>query len=467
MSFKQDWSRLYERIRGNIFELAAECQFSPTPQQADLMRAYYDDQRSPEPLRRYATKSGQGTGKTTVSTLFGLDRALLDVGAMVVVTAPTMRQCTDVWIAELRRLLSKANPILRRFIEVFNTSVVIGGIRDWGIRCVTATRPENMQGYHQKYLTFILEEASGIDRPIWQQIKGTVSNENSCIFAIGNPNSQQCEFFDCFNKNRHLWITNTFNSEQSPLVDKRNIELLAEEYGRDSDVYRVRVLGEFPHSDPHSIMTLDDLEACTKVDMRTAIADPRGKSLYNGTHGRQIGIDLARFGSDESVVVARSGLAVVRKDHFSKREPLDVIEHAFRIQADMQWRDQDVIYVVDAGGMGQGVMSHFYRAGKRVHEFHTQGTAGNPAYADKMSQAWFELGKLVRERVVRLPNDPRLISQLSTRQYVCNRSDGKLKVESKDDYLKREPMGEETSSPDRADATVMAFFRGSTAGAKM
>ena len=72
-----------------------------------------------------------------------------------------------------------------------------------------------------------------------------------------------------------------------------------------------------------------------------------------------------------------------------------------------------------------------------------------------------------RWRVVRLPNDPRLLSQLSTRQYVCNRSDGKLKVESKDDYLKREPMGEETSSPDRADATVMAFFRGSTAGAKM
>lgn len=460
MGQKQEWEQLYPAIRANIFNLCNALKFKPTKQQYQLFKTYQEEHTRPPKLRkrRIAAKSGQGTGKTTGSCIIGMHRMLLDVGAMTVITAPTMRQCKDVWIAEFRRLLENAHPIMRKYIKVYDTSIQICEIKEWGAKCVTATRPENMQGYHQKYLTFLLEEASGIGRPIWQQIKGTLSNENSMLLAIGNPNLQACEFFDCFTKNRHLWHTMTFNAEESEIVSKDNIRLIEEEYGKDSDVYRVRVLGEFPHADPRSILSLDDVEyCCTQVPYLSAVNDPRGRN-HDGSWGRQIGIDLARFGSDESVIAVRSGLSTHFYKAFSKVEPSHIIDFAFRIQADLGWKDQDVTYVIDAGGMGQGVFGPIYDAGKKVHEFHTQGKSTNTSYMNKMTEAWFSLAKLVKARAVKLPNDQRLIQQLVSRQYITARKDGKLMVEPKEDYIKRAPLGEDTCSPDRADALVMAYY---------
>jgi hypothetical protein len=118
--------------------------------------------------------------------------------------------------------------------------------------------------------------------------------------CIGNPNLRDCAFFDCFNKDRELWHTFTMNAEDSEIVSKENIERIAEEFGRDSDVFRVRVLGEFPEQDPNTVMNPDDLEACSNTDAL--------KFSQTGNQ-KQFGLDLARFGSE------RGGVATQRQRH--------------------------------------------------------------------------------------------------------------------------------------------------------
>lgn len=280
-------------------------------------------------------------------------------------------------------------------------------------------------------------------------------------------NTRDCAFFDCFNSQRHRWATLTLNAEESPIVSRENIEHMREVYGEDSDVYRIRVLGEFPHMDPNCVISSEDCERAT--DKRRFLECMKMHRSNGGGLAKQFGIDLARFGSDESVIYRRLGNAVMPDWRtFSKVEPGHVIEHAFKMQSEAMWSDKECWYVPDAGGMGQGVMSKLYDARKQVFEFHTQGASSKPDYANRMTEAWFHVADLFKKGHIYIPKDNRLIQQLSTRQYHITKK-GKLIVESKEEYKKRS-TDEEGASPDRADALVMAFYdqvvvRGQVSGA--
>jgi len=439
---------LYERIHNNIFELCKAYNFCPTDQQMEILKAVQHEHSLPYHKRkkRIAIKSGQGPGKTTIMALIGQWRCLRFVNAMAVVTAPTLRQAREVFLAESRRLLERADPIIQYLIKITKSRIIIGDKPKWGIECATAIKAENLQGYHQEKMTFLVDEASGVARPLVEQILGTLTNADSLCCMIGNPNTRDCAFYDCFNLWRHLWWTFTMNAEESPIVDQENVKRLREQFGRDSDVYRIRVLGEFPHLDPNAVMSSEDLEACTRNDPYQAALD--------GGLKKQIGIDFARYGSDESVIYQRSGYAIINHEIFVKKDPNDVVSRAFIIQKESDWDNEETDYVADAGGMGQGVMINFHRAHKKVLEFHNNGVSYDPQFQNKITEAFFIVRDLVRIRKLYIPNDSILIQQLSSRQYEVNKRTGKIEVESKDDYMQRTSL----SSPDRADAFVMAFY---------
>lgn len=450
----------YEACRNDIFKFCALMNFRPTWQQAEVLALA---QRG-EP--RISVKSGKGPGKTSISVLFGLWCTLRHYNALTMVTAPTMRQAKEVWLAECRRLVERADPALKQFIEVTNTRVFIAGSQDWGVKLITATKEENAQGIHNDNLTFIVEEASGVDRPIMNAIETTVTNKNARVLAIGNPNTRDCAFFDYFNRFRHRWACLTLNTEDSakiiverngqpePMVSPDLLAYLEEKFGRDSDVYRISVLGEFPLSDPNCVISAEQAEAGTRTDMlRTA----RLLQKHTGKPARQFGIDLARFGSDESAVYRRAGNSVVEWQSFSRRDPSHVIDYAFRLQLDADWHNKECLYIADAGGIGQGIMHKFHDADKRIVEFHNQGVAAqSQRYDNKITEAWFNVADLFKKKQIHIPNDNRLIQQLVTRQYHTTKK-GKLILESKDDYKKRS-TDEEGGSPDRADALVMAYY---------
>lgn len=449
--FHREFKKFYSRISSDIFEFCKVFNFVPSWQQAKLFEAIQPRAGN----RRVACKSGQGPGKTTASVMIGLWRAIRHKNALVIVTAPTMRQCKDVWLVEARRRLENAHPWLKKFIKITKTKVEIGNKPDWGVKLVTATREENAQGYHEENMTVIAEEASGVPREIVTQFKGTLSNKNSLFLMIGNPNTRDCAFFDCFNSQVRNWACLTFNAEESPahIVDPQRNKDLEEEFGRDSDVYRIRVLGEFPHSDPNCVMSSEDLYKCTKIhDMIRCAGIPRDRE-FGGGFAKQIGIDFARFGGDENTVYRRSGNAIVEWYRYPHTDPADVVDKAFEMQIRAGWKDSECWYVGDAGGMGQGVMHKFYRAKKNIVEFHNGGTAINSKeYANKITEAWFQMARLVRAQKVYIPDDNILIQQLSTRRYYTNNK-GKLILETKDQYIDR---GHE--SPDRADGIVMSFY---------
>lgn len=454
------WAQMVPVITEDIFELCYWLRFNPTPQQRKVLQEVQDGEL------RLAVASGQGPGKTTVGSIIALFWQLQDDNVRTIVTAPSMKQCRNVWLSEVRERMAKAHPLLKKFIQVTMSVVYFGGMKrgkpmhpNWRCELLTASTSEAFQGQHNKRLNAIVEEASGVAGTIIEALKGTVSNvendwqddaEEGAILMIGNPNQRDTEFFKCFRPGSN-WNCIVLDAEEAPIVNPKKIIEHAIEFGVDSDFYRVRVQGLFPATDPTGIINSDDVAAC--ID--TPIADAINNPLLLGQ--RQFGIDLARQGGDETVAYRRSGGCIVEWKKWAKNadfEPAHAIRWCFKRQLEAEWHNWQTLYVFDAGGIGQGVMHLFDDHGKEHFPFHTQHKAmRSTIYANRMTEAWFQLSNLLKQRKVRIPDDPILHHQLTTRRYGFTK-DGLLQVEPKDIYMKRT----EDPSPDRADALVMAFY---------
>jgi len=435
--------------------------FSPTWQQRDVLGMIQSaatgvpSEHNPEALKRIAVRSGQGCGKSSAMGVAAIWLGLRHENAMLPVTAPTMRQCREVFLTELGRNMAAADPILQRLVTITRTRAYFFKRISWGIQAITASKSEAFQGLHEKNMSILVEEASGVERSIIETIIGTSSQPNNIVILFGNPNLRDCAFFDCFHTHRDRWATYHMNAEESPLVDPDKLLGLAEDFGRDSDIYRVRALGQFPRNDPQSVMSSEDLEACARNNILEYARHPRAVAGIGQSHAKQFGIDFARMGNDESVIYRRSGMAIVETRRFTKTEPTAVVDAAFRMQAASGWGNKDCWFVPDVPGIGEGTMGKFYDAHKQVFEFRGNHKSSDPQYENRLTEAYFHLADLVRRHAVAIPLDNRMIQQLSNRKFFIVRKTGKIILESKDDYKNRG-----FDSPDRADALVNAFWDG-------
>lgn len=440
-------------IASDIYILADAIGFQPSWQQKQGMDAIMRGDR------KIAIKSGQGPGKTIFSSVAGLFRLLQNENHKLLLVAPTMHQAKSVWLAQVRKLVNsqKAHPIFRKIFDCTATEVRVMGrpASDWGAMLNTAsTTSEKAQGQHAENMDVFFEEASGISAELVEQYEGTMTNPNALFLQIGNPNQRTSPFFNCFHRDKHKWSCYTWNAEETPASKwfnpERNVEL-ADKYGRTSDVYRVRVLGEFPHSDPDAIMSHEDLEGC--FDRKRMIELSGTYNLFD-ILPMQFGLDLARFGGDENVVFQRQGYAVRNWEFWPHKDPNEVVLETFQWQRKSGWSDQECLYTVDASGIGQGVLYRFEENRKNFYEFHNHSSAYmGGEYDNQITEALFHVRDLAREKKLYIPEDPVLIEQLTSRVYHFTKKN-LIVAESKDEYKKRTGL----ESPDRAEALSYCFY---------
>lgn len=140
---------------------------------------------------------------------------------------------------------------------------MIGNEKRWFAVARTATKPENMQGFHEDNMLFIVDEASGVADPIMEAILGTLSGKNNKLLMCGNQTRTSGTFYDAFHSDRALYKSHTVSSADSTRTNKENIESLIRKYGRESNVVLVRVFGEFPKQEDDVFISLSTIEQCT------------------------------------------------------------------------------------------------------------------------------------------------------------------------------------------------------------
>lgn len=466
--------------KGGIYRWADALGFIPNHQQRELMVAY-DNACTGKGKARIACRAGKGPGKTAITTVILTHWCVTHPDSALIVTAPTFRQCQGVWLAEAKARIysSSCDPRIGKLFNFVGKGFGILGAKpaEWGCQLITAIQKETFQGLHRLYIAFLEEEASGVKADISNAIKETLSNAKGTWLhiRIGNPNTRVCSFFDSFNSEKSKWKCLHWNTEETEETDyfsrDRNKDI-EDEFGRDSDIYRISVLGEFPNIDPNCLISGEQLDMCTTT-IALQLASTRDEEDPN-TWARRVGTDLARYGGDECVVVPRSG-GMMLDMWARKTDPNNAIDRAILMQDNYGWSNTDCIHVVDTSGMGEvavGQMGDARRMGRQVNEFYSQGTPHHSdKYHDKITEAWCEFAKRVKKQHIYLGEklDKKLKDQLVTRRYVVTPK-GLIKIESKDEYAKNNEDSENGTigkSPDRADAVVMAFYPYAIASARI
>lgn len=415
---------------------------------------------------KVSIKSGQGVGKTGLEAAVFLWFITCFPYPRIVATAPTKQQLHDVLWSEISKWMSNS-PLLSQLLKWTKTYVyMVGNEKRWFGVARTATKPENMQGFHEDNMLFIVDEASGVADPIMEAILGTLSGENNKLLMCGNPTKITGTFYDSHTRDRALYKCHTVSSAESKRTNKENIESLIRKYGWDSNVVRVRVRGEFPNQEDDVFIALSTIEQC-------------GSRLWELPEGSLLpyiifGVDVARFGDDETVIYrnARGKLKIAanRRGQDLMRTVGDIVRQYKKVIKEFpDYRGR--IYVnIDDTGLGGGVTDRLREVKREqklnrlyvvpinaAEKIETDTKAGKDAaehYNNLTTHMWATLKDLMENKEVEIEEDQETFAQLSSRKYFLA-SNGKLEVESKKEMKKRG-----LDSPDRGDALALSVYLG-------
>lgn len=391
---------------------------------------------------RIAIRSAQGVGKTTLMAWAILWFMTTHIESRVVATAPTAHQLYDVLFSELNKWIMRSE-FLQELYDVQKTSVRFKGSPEtWFCVARTAAKPENLAGFHADNLLFVIDEASGVDDSIYETILGTLSGLNNKLLICGNPTRREGFFYRAFHEERDLYKTLKVSAKESGRVSKENAARLIKQYGEDSDVVRVRVLGEFPKSESDGVIPLELIEKSMNTEPTF-----RGDLI--------IGVDVARYGNDKTVMASRIGMSLLPLEVWGKCDLMTTCGRIVRSVEILQnkFSVKRVVINVDDSGLGGGVTD-------RLREVtpHTINACLNNAkardsthYANWITEQFFNFKELLASGEVTLPRDDTLTAELVSRKYSIN-SAGKLIIEPKSEFKMR--IGH---SPDRADAVILCY----------
>ncbi len=412
---------------------------------------------------KVAIKSGQGVGKTSLEAIALLWFLTCFPYPRIVATAPTKQQLHDVLWSEVAKWQEKS-PLLKNILKWTKTYIyMVGYEKRWFATARTATKPENMQGFHEDNMLFIVDEASGVTDPIMEAILGTLSGENNKLLMCGNPTKTNGTFYDAFYSSRWMYQCHTVSSEESQRTNKDNIKSLIDRFGYDSNVVRVRVRGLFPKQEDDIFIALQLLEDAVKLEV-----DPEEKIKGMYIPNRiDIGVDVARFGDDNTVIATKLDKVVPELLSRHGQNTMRTVGDIVRIYRDFMEKYleyDDYVYVkIDDTGVGGGVTDRLNELKEDPSEgldkmvvipvnFAKKSPKSKSArfYDDIVTWMWANVRELMKDKEVKLPDDSVLVGEFSTRKYYFQ-SNGKMKLESKEELKKRG-----LSSPDRADAVALA-----------
>ncbi len=397
--------------------------------------------------RRVAVRSGHGVGKTKTAAWAAWWFFVTHPYAKVITTAPTGRQLKKVLWAELKALARKIPPVIRANFEILETDIYMRDksghrINDWFITARTSDRPENMQGFHARHLLYIVDEATGVSDDIFAAIEGSLTTDAK-ILIIGNPTKTSGYYYDAFHKNADMWERIHISCLESPFVSKEWMENMKRQWGEDSDLYRVKVLGEFPRASADSLLPLDWIDRATNAEI----------SIEEEHAEVRVGVDVARFGTDETVIMVvetdGTNARVVAYDALMGKETTVTARRALKLA-----RQYNAAMInVDDTGVGGGVTDLLREESQDIPVnaviFGSAPTESPELYANLKAQLYFKLRDFMNPETpgaISIPDEPKLIRDLSAIRIGYTSRD-KIKII------------DPPKSPDYADALVIALAK--------
>ncbi len=396
-----------------------------------------------------AVRSCNGSGKTFTAAVATLWWLMIHDDAIVVTTAPTKRQVTNLLWREIRNLHQRNIEVIGG--RIFKTRLEFSPKR-YAIGFSTNTG-DKFQGFHSPNILVIVDEAAAVLETVYDAISGCLTTKHSKLLMIGNPTTLAGTFYDAFHKNRDLYKTIRISAFDTPaftgeippdqtvptgLITPEWVQRIKRQRGEQSAEYFYRVLGDYPIKAVDTLISLYDIERATKQEFPD---EPNEKPV--------MGLDIARYGDNHSVAVVRKGKTVTWLEAFPKCDLMETAGRATRIIRQFGVKHA----FIDEVGMGSGVLDRI----REIDEVQAYGVNGGnkpndpKLHFNKRAQMFDHLKEVFENGNISIPDDPELISQVASLNYRYT-SAGALRLEGKEVM-----RNNGRPSPDKADALALAF----------
>jgi hypothetical protein len=445
------------RSRASVAELAQRSQRDPvwwveTVLGVELWTAQRRIMRSVRDHRQTAVRSCHGPGKTLTAAATVLWFLCCFPDSRVVTTATKWSQVKNLLWHEVNRLYKGARVDGGLGGTCLQTQLYLP---DGRYALGLSTRPgqeESFQGHHAPHILLLYDEASGVPEAVYEAGEGYMTTEGARKLLIGNPTRAEGEFYRAFHSDRASYATHHISAFDTPAFTGEAIseDVLARLVSRQwveerrkwegTALWDVKVLGDFSKRSDDTVMSLGLIE------------DAQGREVRPPAPDREavVACDVARFGSDETVISTLEGSEVEIVDTYQGQ---DTVHTTGRVRQEYDRLRQgrgSARVVVDDTGVGGGVTDQLRAQGVPVTAFNGAESPIDPElYPNARSEAWFR-GAEVLERMS-IPEDEQLAADLLAPKYKLD-SQGRRVVEPKEETKKR--LGR---SPDRGDSVLLLF----------
>ncbi len=424
--------------------------------------------------------SGHGIGKG-VMTAFLTDFLMSTrPNAIGTVTANTYGQLeTKTWAAiqKWTKLCFTAH-----WFEMSGSLMYKDGFREQWFTAPISCAEENAQafaGQHNANSTsfYIIDEGSNVPDAIYNVADGGLTDGEPMIFVFGNPTRRHGKFYRInFGDERKRWLHKAIDSRTCKFTNKELIKDWSDDWGEDSDRFRVQVKGLPPAaSDLQYISTslVGEAQRRTPTVLRN---DPLICGLDVSRGGADNCVFRFRRGQDaQSIPAIRISGEDARNSTILENKALDLLRNGVPIPEQKEdsifgisegYRGERRIPIsmmfIDGTGVGGPICDHIKQLGfeKQVTEiqfgWEAPNTAGIEACANQRSWMWALLKKWLEKGSI--DNSSDLESDLTRPMYHYN-AKNELVLESKEAMKKRCGTIGHSGSPDDGDALALTFAR--------
>lgn len=423
--------------------------FTPWSKQADFMRACAKN-------RQVSVSSAHKMGKSAALCALALWWVSTREDARVPITSSSYHQVKKILWREITRMYNNSLIPLggTLYRDPSEGLILDNGNEIFGF---STDMPERAAGISGANVMYIIDEASGANEVMFPAMQGNMAAGASMILA-SNPTRLVGTFYDTFDKKARFWYTMKWSGYDSPNVTgEREIKGLAvlewleekkDEWGEDSPEFAVRCLGEFPGQSENTVIGRKRVDKAVEGYLTMEALGPL-----------RIGVDIARFGDDETVIAPVRGLKAMPMTVIKNKNGAQIAGEVLDVVKKYRHSDDnDILVKLDVIGLGASptdflsVMDRSKEYGCVVVPVHVQSPSNTPVeYPDLRSQLCFDLRDWLDAGGV-IPDDPMLLEELRSPTFTFDQS-GRRKVSSKDDekkIIKR--------SPDRRNALELAIY---------
>lgn len=405
--------------------------------------------------RRISLQACAGPGKTAVLAIAALwfiacmgEPGMHPKGFLVAVTRDNLRD--NLW-AELSKWHQKGKLVREAFTwtkERFycndHASTWFLAARSFDKKASAEQQAETLSGLHSEFVLVEVDESGTIPLAVLKKGEQALGNcKWGAIIQAGNPSSLDGMLYAAATVLSKFWkiirITGDPDDvKRSPRIDIKWAREQIELYGRDDPWVMSYILGMFPPSSLNSLLGPDEVR-----DAMERYLEPHA---YNQIQKR-MGVDVARFGDDRTVLYPRQGLWSGRPTIMRGADTLQIAARVIRGKFKFE---TEVEFVDATGGWGAGVIDNLKAAGHAPIGVNFSSHATDARYFNKRSEIWFKMAEWVKAGGRLYHGNAELVRELTEPQYFFHK--GMLRLEEKDQIKKR--LG---YSPDLADALALTF----------